>query len=164
MWIYCYCKSLLLKYFLKIFSTYTEDLRSELGGSDNGSGTGSSAALPVPKGAAPQLDAEKHFLPFELACQSKSARIVVTALDCIQVWYIIFLLIFNINLTKIVCKCQAFFPVSAHQSFSHPNRNWLPMDISQAIVQTRTTLIRGSLTILWRPYATVSMGSQQTRM
>ncbi|XP_042880494.1 brefeldin A-inhibited guanine nucleotide-exchange protein 1-like isoform X2 [Penaeus japonicus] len=61
-----------------------EDLRSELGGSDNGSGTGSSAALPVPKGAAPQLDAEKHFLPFELACQSKSARIVVTALDCIQ--------------------------------------------------------------------------------
>lgn len=63
----------------------TEDLRSELGGSDNGSGTGSSAALPVPKGAAPQLDAEKHFLPFELACQSKSARIVVTALDCIQV-------------------------------------------------------------------------------
>ncbi|XP_068200225.1 brefeldin A-inhibited guanine nucleotide-exchange protein 1-like isoform X2 [Palaemon carinicauda] len=61
-----------------------EELRSELGESDNGSGGGLSAALPVPKGDAPHLDAEKHFLPFELACQSKSAKIVVAALDCIQ--------------------------------------------------------------------------------
>lgn len=30
------------------------------------------------------LTTEKYFLPFELACQSKSARIVVTALDCLQ--------------------------------------------------------------------------------
>ncbi|KAK8729377.1 hypothetical protein OTU49_008796 [Cherax quadricarinatus] len=61
-----------------------EELRSELGGPDNGSGMGASAALPMPKSDAPQLDAEKHFLPFELACQSKSAKIVVSALDCIQ--------------------------------------------------------------------------------
>lgn len=30
------------------------------------------------------LTTEKYFLPFELACQSKSSRIVVTALDCLQ--------------------------------------------------------------------------------
>jgi hypothetical protein len=30
-------------------------------------------------------DAEKYFLPFELACKSKSPKIVETALDCIQV-------------------------------------------------------------------------------
>ncbi|KAG7171828.1 Brefeldin A-inhibited guanine nucleotide-exchange protein 1-like [Homarus americanus] len=61
-----------------------EELRSELGGPENGSGTSISAALPMPKSDAPQLDAEKHFLPFELACQSKSAKIVVSALDCVQ--------------------------------------------------------------------------------
>lgn len=63
----------------------TEELRSELGGPENGSGSSFSSALPVPKSDAPQLDAEKHFLPFELACQSKSAKIVVSSLDCIQV-------------------------------------------------------------------------------
>lgn len=30
------------------------------------------------------INAEKYFLPFELACQSKTPRIVVTALDCLQ--------------------------------------------------------------------------------
>jgi brefeldin A-inhibited guanine nucleotide-exchange protein len=30
-------------------------------------------------------DSEKYFLPFELACKSKSSKIVETALDCIQV-------------------------------------------------------------------------------
>jgi hypothetical protein len=30
-------------------------------------------------------DAEKYFLPFELACKSKSPRVVEAALDCIQV-------------------------------------------------------------------------------
>lgn len=45
----------------------------------------SSAALPVPKsGEANVTTTEKYFLPFELACQSKSSRIVVTALDCLQ--------------------------------------------------------------------------------
>lgn len=30
------------------------------------------------------MDAEQYFLPFELACQSRTPRIVVTALDCLQ--------------------------------------------------------------------------------
>ena len=45
----------------------------------------SSSALPVPRDAdALHIDAEKYFLPFELGCQSKSPKIVVSALDCIQ--------------------------------------------------------------------------------
>ncbi|KAH1004368.1 hypothetical protein HUJ04_004126 [Dendroctonus ponderosae] len=44
-----------------------------------------SDALPLPKsGEVNALTTEKYFLPFELACQSKSARIVTTALDCLQ--------------------------------------------------------------------------------
>ncbi|CAG2167672.1 unnamed protein product, partial [Oppiella nova] len=44
-----------------------------------------SSALPEPKkDNAVSIDAEKYFLPFELSCQSKSPKIVVTALDCIQ--------------------------------------------------------------------------------
>lgn len=44
-----------------------------------------SHALPIPKsGDANVLTTEKYFLPFELACQSRSTRIVVTALDCLQ--------------------------------------------------------------------------------
>lgn len=44
-----------------------------------------SDALPIPRsGDVNSLTTEKYFLPFELACQSKSARIVVTALDCLQ--------------------------------------------------------------------------------
>ncbi|XP_037928195.1 brefeldin A-inhibited guanine nucleotide-exchange protein 1 isoform X2 [Teleopsis dalmanni] len=43
------------------------------------------AALPLPKNdAASIINAETYFLPFELACKSKSPRIVVTALDCLQ--------------------------------------------------------------------------------
>ncbi|XP_077991507.1 brefeldin A-inhibited guanine nucleotide-exchange protein 1-like [Glandiceps talaboti] len=45
---------------------------------------GSSSALPVPKGQVNYVEADKHFLPFELACQSKSPRIVNVALDCLQ--------------------------------------------------------------------------------
>lgn len=33
---------------------------------------------------ANRVEADKYFLPFELACQSKCPRIVNTALDCIQ--------------------------------------------------------------------------------
>ena len=45
----------------------------------------SSTALPLPKNdSANFINAEKYFLPFELACQSKAPRIVVTALDCLQ--------------------------------------------------------------------------------
>ncbi|CAG2118189.1 unnamed protein product, partial [Medioppia subpectinata] len=44
-----------------------------------------SSALPQPKqDSIVSVDAEKYFLPFELSCQSKSPKIVVTALDCIQ--------------------------------------------------------------------------------
>lgn len=44
-----------------------------------------SATLPLPKNDAENIiNAEKYFLPFELACQSKTPRIVVTALDCLQ--------------------------------------------------------------------------------
>ncbi|XP_076264030.1 ADP ribosylation factor guanine nucleotide exchange factor Sec71 [Rhynchophorus ferrugineus] len=44
-----------------------------------------SDVLPLPKsGDANVLTTEKYFLPFELACQSKSSRIVTTALDCLQ--------------------------------------------------------------------------------
>lgn len=31
------------------------------------------------------IEADKYFLPFELACQSKSPRVVSTSLDCLQV-------------------------------------------------------------------------------
>lgn len=34
---------------------------------------------------ATYIEAEKYVLPFELACQSKSPRIVSTSLDCLQV-------------------------------------------------------------------------------
>ncbi|KAG7208279.1 hypothetical protein KM043_014522 [Ampulex compressa] len=43
-----------------------------------------SNALPQPRSDSNVISAEKYFLPFELACQSKSPRIVVTALDCLQ--------------------------------------------------------------------------------
>jgi brefeldin A-inhibited guanine nucleotide-exchange protein len=44
-----------------------------------------STALPMPKNdSSNTINAEKYFLPFELACQSKTPRIVVTALDCLQ--------------------------------------------------------------------------------
>ncbi|KAK3091259.1 hypothetical protein FSP39_018373 [Pinctada imbricata] len=43
----------------------------------------SSSALPMPK-AAGFVEADKYFLPFELACKSKCPRIVNTALDCLQ--------------------------------------------------------------------------------
>ncbi|XP_067620339.1 LOW QUALITY PROTEIN: brefeldin A-inhibited guanine nucleotide-exchange protein 1 [Eurosta solidaginis] len=43
------------------------------------------AALPLPKNDADSIiNAETYFLPFELACKSRSPRIVVTALDCLQ--------------------------------------------------------------------------------
>lgn len=46
--------------------------------------SGTSAALPLPKTKVNFIAADKYFLPFELACQSKSPRIVNTALDCLQ--------------------------------------------------------------------------------
>lgn len=94
-----------LNIFLSLFLfPYTEELRSEVGGSDNVPGAGISAALPVPRSVAPQIDVEKHFLPLELACQSKSARIVVSALDCIQVWVICLSLPFRVSFIFLQCS------------------------------------------------------------
>jgi len=57
--------------------------------------TDASSALPLPKDGSSAISAEKYFRPFELACQSKSPRIVVTSLDCLQVS--LFLLILSIQ-------------------------------------------------------------------
>ena len=43
-----------------------------------------SSALPMPKQAG-FVNADKYFMPFELACQSKSPRIVNVTLDNLQV-------------------------------------------------------------------------------
>ena len=47
--------------------------------------SGGSAALPIPRAKSDHVDADKYFLPFELACRSKCPRIVNTSLDCLQV-------------------------------------------------------------------------------
>ena len=68
------------KYFI-----ITEDLRNELKEVPSTQGEDApSNALPQPKNDSNFISAEKYFLPFELACQSKSPRIVVTSLDCLQ--------------------------------------------------------------------------------
>ncbi|KAI0232805.1 Brefeldin A-inhibited guanine nucleotide-exchange protein 1 [Lamellibrachia satsuma] len=43
-----------------------------------------SSALPAPNTQSNFIEADRYFLPFELACQSKCPRIVITALDCLQ--------------------------------------------------------------------------------
>ncbi|XP_067108829.1 brefeldin A-inhibited guanine nucleotide-exchange protein 1-like [Osmerus mordax] len=43
-----------------------------------------SSALPPVKSKENFIEADKYFLPFELACQSKCPRIVITSLDCLQ--------------------------------------------------------------------------------
>jgi len=48
------------------------------------SGDDKSSALPGPMQAG-NIDADKYFTPFELACQSKSPRIVNLTLDFLQV-------------------------------------------------------------------------------
>ena len=54
-----------------------------------------SSALPPPKGKQPFIEADRYFLPFELACQSKCPRIVVAALDCLQVWFNLLFFVIN---------------------------------------------------------------------
>jgi len=60
----------------------------ELVGGDNTSEADnvsiSSSVLPDPFQDATKLDADKYFLPFSLACQSKTPRLVVISLDGIQ--------------------------------------------------------------------------------
>ncbi|XP_075224969.1 ADP ribosylation factor guanine nucleotide exchange factor Sec71 [Lycorma delicatula] len=59
-----------------------EEIKNEL---KDGDLQEASSALPLPKDNSNSVvSAEKYFLPFELACQSKTSRIVVTALDCLQ--------------------------------------------------------------------------------
>ncbi|XP_056019394.1 brefeldin A-inhibited guanine nucleotide-exchange protein 1-like isoform X4 [Ostrea edulis] len=55
----------------------------ELKEDNSSNGNQPSSALPQPKKAG-FVEADKYFLPFELACQSKCARIVNVALDCLQ--------------------------------------------------------------------------------
>uniref|UniRef100_A0A8C8LMY1 SEC7 domain-containing protein n=1 Tax=Oncorhynchus tshawytscha TaxID=74940 RepID=A0A8C8LMY1_ONCTS len=43
-----------------------------------------SSTLPPVKSKDTIIEADKYFLPFELACQSKCPRIVITSLDCLQ--------------------------------------------------------------------------------
>ncbi len=50
-----------------------------------GDNKSSSSTLPPIKSKTNFIEADKYFLPFELACQSKCPRIVITALDCLQV-------------------------------------------------------------------------------
>ncbi|XP_039610544.1 brefeldin A-inhibited guanine nucleotide-exchange protein 1 isoform X1 [Polypterus senegalus] len=57
----------------------TEKLSPPPGETKVGSGT-----LPPVKSKANFIEADKYFLPFELACQSKCPRIVNTSLDCLQ--------------------------------------------------------------------------------
>uniref|UniRef100_A0A8C5D398 ARF guanine nucleotide exchange factor 1 n=1 Tax=Gadus morhua TaxID=8049 RepID=A0A8C5D398_GADMO len=47
-------------------------------------GKSGSSTLPPIKSKTNFIEADKYFLPFELACQSKCPRIVVTSLDCLQ--------------------------------------------------------------------------------
>lgn len=51
----------------------------------NGDSKSSSSTLPPIKSKTNFIEADKYFLPFELACQSKCPRIVITSLDCLQV-------------------------------------------------------------------------------
>ncbi|KAM8966868.1 brefeldin A-inhibited guanine nucleotide-exchange protein 1 [Pelodytes ibericus] len=52
--------------------------------SPQGEAKAGSSTLPPVKSKATFIEADKYFLPFELACQSKCPRIVSTALDCLQ--------------------------------------------------------------------------------
>ncbi|KAG8195440.1 hypothetical protein JTE90_013892 [Oedothorax gibbosus] len=58
-----------------------DEIKNETKESEAGN---ASSCLPLPKSKAGNLEAEKYFLPFELATKSKSPRIVITAIDCIQ--------------------------------------------------------------------------------
>ena len=51
----------------------------------HGEAKAGSGTLPPVKSKTNFIEADKYFLPFELACQSKCPRIVSTSLDCLQV-------------------------------------------------------------------------------
>lgn len=54
---------------------------------------------------ASYVEADKYVLPFELACQSKSPRIVSTSLDCLQVWLLLLFLhtLTSGHLNQLIC-------------------------------------------------------------
>lgn len=75
--LFCHRKCICLLYF-------TDEIQNEIkrvGETDDSS----SSALPLPKDSSTTIIAEQYFQTFEMACQSKSPRIVITALDCLQV-------------------------------------------------------------------------------
>jgi brefeldin A-inhibited guanine nucleotide-exchange protein len=57
----------------------TDNLKDERDGNTRAD----SGILPHPD-IKPYVNADQFFLPFELACQSRQPRLVVTALDCLQ--------------------------------------------------------------------------------
>lgn len=68
-----------------LFSIFAGEIKQLKEGGHIETTDGQSTALPLPKNYSTNaINAEKYFLPFELACQSKTPRIVVTALDCLQ--------------------------------------------------------------------------------
>ncbi len=46
---------------------------------------GPDSPMPPPQEQDRLVNADKYFTPFRLACESKSPRIIRTALDCLQV-------------------------------------------------------------------------------
>lgn len=83
--IYIYIYYFISFTYFNFFLSLSDDLRNEIKEVPNVQGEETvSNALPQPKNDSNVISAEKYFLPFELACQSKSPRIVVTALDCLQ--------------------------------------------------------------------------------
>merc|ERR1719158_537317 len=64
-----------------------KEIQEMVGADNNSEGDNlsiSSSVLPDPFQDALKLDADKYFLPFSLACQSKTPRLVVISLDGIQ--------------------------------------------------------------------------------
>ncbi|KAJ7338897.1 hypothetical protein JRQ81_012799, partial [Phrynocephalus forsythii] len=63
-----------------------EEIKAETGKQSppHGEAKPGSSTLPPVKSKTSFIEADKYFLPFELACQSKCPRIVSTSLDCLQ--------------------------------------------------------------------------------
>ncbi|XP_060133747.1 brefeldin A-inhibited guanine nucleotide-exchange protein 1 isoform X3 [Zootoca vivipara] len=63
-----------------------EEIKAETGKQSppHGEAKAGSSTLPPVKSKTSFIEADKYFLPFELACQSKCPRIVSTSLDCLQ--------------------------------------------------------------------------------
>lgn len=82
---------------------FIDEIQKEI--KQGGQSEDTSSALPLPKDSSTIIVAEKYFQPFELACQSRSPKIVITALDCLQVKYKCFL---NATINKICTNIIIF--------------------------------------------------------